>query len=54
MALILAVVGALLVAAGVGLIFLPAGLIVGGLEAIAAGYVIAYLRGPHATARPPR
>jgi hypothetical protein len=41
---ILAVLGALAIAAGVGLIYLPAGLIVGGLEMLAAGYVAQYLR----------
>jgi hypothetical protein len=40
---VLAVLGGLAVAAGVGLVFLPAGLIVAGLELLAAAYVIRYL-----------
>lgn len=43
MTLLLAVLGALAVAVGAGLVFLPAGLIVAGLELLAAAYVIRYL-----------
>ena len=39
----LAVVGALLVAVGAGLAWLPAGLMVGGAEMVAAAYVVGYL-----------
>lgn len=38
-----AVLGALIVAVGVGMIFLPAGVIVAGLELMAAGYVRRYI-----------
>lgn len=41
--LILAVLGAALVAVGVGLVYLPAGLIAAGGELIAAAYVGVYL-----------
>lgn len=41
----LAVLGASAIAAGVGLVFLPAGLIAAGVEALAGAYVIAYLGG---------
>jgi uncharacterized membrane-anchored protein YitT (DUF2179 family) len=40
---LLAVVGAVLVAVGVGLVYVPAGLIAGGVECVAAAYVITYL-----------
>lgn len=40
---LLAILGAAAVAVGAGMIFLPAGLIVGGVEAVAAAYVAAYL-----------
>lgn len=43
MTLLLAILGALAVAVGTGLVFLPAGLIVAGLELLAAAYVIRYL-----------
>lgn len=43
-AAVLAILGALAVAVGAGLVYLPAGLIVGGVEALAGAYVIAYLR----------
>jgi len=43
MAVILAVLGALLVAVGCALTSLPLGLLVAGGECIAAAYVIAYL-----------
>ena len=43
MTLLLAVLGAVAVAVGVGMLSLPAGLIVAGLEALAAAYVIRYL-----------
>lgn len=39
----LAVLGALAIAVGVGMVFLPAGVIVAGVEALAAAYVIRYL-----------
>jgi hypothetical protein len=39
----LAVLGAIVVAVGVAMIFLPAGLIVAGLELVAAGYVRRYI-----------
>lgn len=39
----LAVLGALVLAAGVGLIYLPAGVITAGLEAVVGAYVSAYL-----------
>lgn len=42
LALFLALVGALAVAVGVGLVYLPAGVIVGGIEALAAAYMILY------------
>jgi hypothetical protein len=41
--LLLAVLGALVVAVGVALIYPPAGVIVAGLELLAAAYVIRYL-----------
>lgn len=40
---LLAVLGALAVAVGVGMLNIPAGVIVVGLEAMAAAYVIRYL-----------
>ena len=43
MTLLLAVLGALAVAAGVGWIYPPAGLIAAGVELLAAAYVIRYL-----------
>lgn len=42
LALFLALVGALAVATGVGLVFLPAGLVVAGVEAMAGAYMIQY------------
>lgn len=39
----LAILGALVVAVGVAMIFLPAGVIVAGLELVAAGYVRRYI-----------
>lgn len=39
----LAVAGALLVAVGAGLAWLPAGLIVAGVEMVVAAYVVGYL-----------
>lgn len=41
-ALLLALCGALTVATGAGLVFLPAGLIVAGIEAMAGAYMIQY------------
>lgn len=43
MALTLAILGALLLAAGAALIYLPAGLIVAGTTCIAAAYIRKYL-----------
>lgn len=43
MTLLLAVLGALAVAVGAGMVFLPAGVIVVGVEAIVAAYIIRYL-----------
>lgn len=43
MALILAALGALLVAVGAGMIFLPAGVVVAGSFLIAAAYIRRYL-----------
>lgn len=40
----LLVLGALAIAAGVGLIYLPVGLIVAGLEMLAGAYVLQYVR----------
>lgn len=42
LALFLALCGALAVAVGVGLVFLPAGLIVAGVEALLGAYMIQY------------
>lgn len=42
-AVVLAVVGVALVAVGVGLWSLPAGLVVGGLEAMVAAWLVAYV-----------
>lgn len=39
----LATAGALSIAAGIGWIYPPAGLVAGGLEAIGGGYLVAYL-----------
>ena len=39
----LAILGALAVAAGVGMLLLPAGVIVAGVEALAAAYMLQYL-----------
>lgn len=39
----LAVLGAIVVVLGVGMIFLPAGVIVAGVELMAAGYVRRYI-----------
>jgi hypothetical protein len=44
MALILAILGALLVACGAGLWNVPAGLVTAGLECLAAAYVASYLK----------
>lgn len=44
LAVLLAVISALAIAAGVGLVYLPAGLIVGGLEGLGGAYVIGYLK----------
>jgi hypothetical protein len=41
-AVVLALVGAVLVAAGFGLWAVPAGLVVAGVEAVAAGWLVAY------------
>jgi len=43
LAVLLAVLGGLLIAAGVGLIYLPAGAVVGGLELLGGAYVAAQL-----------
>jgi len=43
-AVVLAALGSVTVAAGAGLVYLPAGLIVGGLEMLAAAYAVAYVR----------
>ena len=43
-AAVVAVLGAGSVAAGTWMVYPPAGLIVGGVEAVAAAYVTAYLR----------
>lgn len=40
---ILAVLGALVVAIGVGMVFLPAGVIAAGVELLAGAYLVAYL-----------
>ena len=40
---LLVLAGLVLVAVGVGLWLVPAGLAVGGVEAVVAGYVVAYL-----------
>lgn len=40
---VLVVLGALVVAVGVAMVFLPAGVIVAGLELVAAGYVRRYI-----------
>lgn len=50
----LALLGAALIAVGVGLIFLPAGVIVGGIELVAAAYVIRYLEAQHEDSPAPR
>lgn len=42
-AVVLAVLGSAAVAVGVGLAYLPAGVIVGGLEMLASAYAVAYL-----------
>lgn len=44
MALILAAVGALLIAAGCALVFPPAGVVVAGVELVCAGYVVRFLQ----------
>jgi hypothetical protein len=43
LAVLLSVFGAAAVAAGVGLVYLPAGVVAGGVELLAAAYVIGYL-----------
>lgn len=40
---VLAVLGALAIAVGVGLMSLPAGVIAGGVECLAGAYVVSYL-----------
>jgi hypothetical protein len=42
-AVLLAVLGAVVVAVGVGMVYLPAGVIVAGLELVGASYVFGYL-----------
>jgi hypothetical protein len=42
--IVLAVLGALTVAAGIGLVYLPAGVIAVGVEMLAGCYVIGYLK----------
>lgn len=42
--MVLAVLGALFVALGVGLLWVPVGVVVAGVELVAAGYVVAYVR----------
>jgi hypothetical protein len=42
-ALVCALLGALLVPVGVGLVFFPAGVVVAGFVLLAASYVVAYL-----------
>lgn len=44
MEVVLAVVGILLVAAGVGMWSIPAGVVIAGVECIAAAYVSAYVK----------
>lgn len=41
--MVLAVLGALAVAGGIALVYVPAGMIAGGLELLAAGYVVGYV-----------
>lgn len=41
---VLAVLGALMVAAGIGLVYLPAGVIAAGVLLLAGAYVIGYLK----------
>lgn len=43
MALILAIIGAAIIAAGIALIYLPAGIITAGLLLVAAAYIARYL-----------
>lgn len=50
LAALLALLGALAIAFGVGLVYLPAGVITGGIELLAAAYVIGYLEARRATA----
>lgn len=50
LAVILAILGALVLATGAGMAYLPAGLIVGGLELLAAAYIVGYLEARRATA----
>jgi len=50
-AVALAVLGTLLVSAGVGLWSVPAGLVAAGVQCIAAAYVVAYLQTRKARAR---
>lgn len=40
--MLLALLGAVAVAAGAGLVFMPAGVVVGGVEALTAAYMIQY------------
>lgn len=42
-AVLLAVAGAAAVAAGAALVYLPAGVVAGGVELLAAAYIIGYL-----------
>lgn len=49
---LLALAGAALVAFGVGMVFEPAGLIVGGVEALATAYGIGYVLAKTTKAKP--
>jgi hypothetical protein len=48
-ALALAILGALVIALGAGMVYLPAGVVVAGLELLAAAYVVRYLEAQRAT-----
>jgi hypothetical protein len=50
LAVVMALLGALALAAGVALIYLPAGVIVAGIELIAGAYVVGYLEARHEAA----
>lgn len=54
MALILAIAGALLIAVGAAMVYLPAGLVLAGAELLAAAYVWRYLEARSETARASR